>query len=323
MKKRIHRKLGKITVKNRTVSNQPSRRMGGLEKESAKYILSSKRGMMGKTTNPNPGQHTVNFRKKHCDTSYKTVEDTKVVIFCHFYYNDLIGEILSYIDNLICKEKTLWVSLPCHNPSRPDAASVRKKNTILERFSDANIVFVPNRGKDIGGKLVCLQKYLEESKPGKNEWMIFCHDKKSPHVPEEHGRAWRRDLLSSIFNKDKVYRALCHCQTNAEVQMWGGRVREGIVNSRAIAVNLGNTAFMYGLSRNLGMRNLPFTGAFIGGTMFWVKDSFFRQKFSRINLQAIIKKLERGDVQEPSYTHAVERLFGLLVTNDGYKIGII
>ena len=323
MKKRQHKRLGKVTIKNRTVSNNPTKKQGKLEAASKAFIVSSKRGSQGRSNNPRPGEHTIKFRTIPCTAPDQVTRNTKVVVFCHFYYDDLLNEIFDHIDKLPCKVNNLWVSLPCRDPKKPDKKTHIKHQAILERYPDANVRIVRNKGKDIGGKLVCLRDYLRSSKSEVNDWLIFCHDKKSPHMPRKNADLWRRDLLHSIFAPKNVHKALCCINKDDSIKMWGGRVREGIINSKAIAVHLGNVPKMYELCKSFGMRNLPFTGAFIGGTMFWVNDKFFRNAFRRIHIDGIIEKLENGDVQEPSITHAVERFFGITVTSAGYKIGSV
>ena len=269
-------------------------------------------------TNLNPGQHTVYL--KSCDNSID-ISQVKVVIFCHLYYDDLIDEIFNYIKGIPCKVNELWFSLPCDDPITPDHKTVNKKNKILRHYPNANIRIVPNKGKDIGGKLLCLRDYLSSTE-STNDWMIFCHDKKSPHIKGSGGIKWRRELLSSIFSPFNIQKALT-VNASDKILMWGGRVREGLVDSRAIAVHPGNFNYMKKIIRFFGFKTLPQTSAFIGGTMFWVDENFYRKCFKNININSILELLELGDVTEPSYTHAIERMFGMLVTLNKGKIGII
>tara|TARA_R110001599_G_scaffold51581_1_gene144790 strand:- start:98 stop:1000 length:903 start_codon:yes stop_codon:yes gene_type:complete len=262
------------------------------------------------------GQHTINLPATN---KVVDISKTKVVIFCHFYYDDLIDEIFTHIKNMTCQINELWCSLPCTDPDKPDKKTLNKKNKILKEFPDANIRLVLNKGKDIGGKLTCLRDYLSLNN-NENDWLIFCHDKKSPHIKGWGGKLWRQVLLSSIFNTLNIQRALSSKQ---EIVMWGGKVREGFVNSKAIAVHPGNYAFMEKILPLFGYNTLPRTTAFIGGTMFWVKDDFYRRCFNKIEIDKVLNLLEGGDVQEPSYTHAVERIFGILVTLNNKKIGKI
>jgi len=57
--------------------------------------------------------------------------------------------------------------------------------------------------------------------------------------------------------------------------------------------------------------------------MFWVKWPIYRSAFNAGNINEIYNQLETGDVMEPSITHAMERIFGIIVTSKGYKIGRI
>jgi len=259
--------------------------------------------------------HTVKISKMGINFDYS---NTKVVIFCHIYYADLITEIFTYINNLKCK-KEVWVSLP--NYSTKNNLEVRKK-LVLKECPDAKIKVVPNKGKDIGGKLVCLKEYFDNSEENANDWLIFCHDKKSPQIKGNGGVKWRRELLNSIFMHTNVQRALAANRYN-KFLMWGGKVREGFVDSRVIAVHQGNVSYMKKIIQVFGIKTLPQTSAFIGGTMFWVNENFYRKCFKDINIDYVLELLESGNIKEPSYTHAIERIFGMLVTLHKEKIGII
>ncbi len=310
MKRNIHKK---IIIKNQTVQQKP--RQGKIESAPHKWIR-------GSVSNPNPGLHTFKFSELHNDFHCK---DINVVVFCHFYYDDVIDEIFGHLKRMPCNLSSLWISLPCKNPLSPDDKTLSKKYKILKEYPNTNIRIVENKGKDIGGKLVCLKDYLESTEEGENQWLVFCHDKKTKRNNKDVGVTWRKELLNGIFNPLNIKKVLGspHLRKKA-VKMWGARVREGTLNSRIIAVHLGNFEYMKKIASMFGFKSLPYTGAFIGGTMFWVTDDLFRTKFKNININGILSLLEKGDVQEPSYTHAIERLFGILVTDTrGHKIGMI
>jgi hypothetical protein len=51
--------------------------------------------------------------------------------------------------------------------------------------------------------------------------------------------------------------------------------------------------------------------------------NYFSEIFKKINIGSVIKYLEKGNVKEPSYSHAMERMFGILVTYNNNKIGYL
>ncbi len=321
-RKRVRPKLTKLTIEKQTTQPKEVRR-GKIQYTPRNRKLGSPRGSLRsgdeRHLNPHPGQHTFQIKKTNANID---VSKIKVVVFCHFYYSDLIDEILTHIENLPCKLNDLWVSLPCSSLNNISKNDYIKQSKILERFPNANIKFVINRGKDIGGKLECLRDYLDKTDEGENDWMIFCHDKKSLHMHHSRGEAWRKSLLSNIFSKTNILNALSNYEDDNFV-MWGGAVREGITNSRRIAVNLGNVFFLKKLISYFNIKTIPYTTSFIGGTMFWANDTFYRKMFNLIDINSVLMMLEKGNVKEPSHTHAIERIFGMIVTDAGKKIGKI
>ena len=327
------RKVSKIIKLKRPALKKRNTKIGPIKKRGEVVQPAVRRGYLHNSylyDNPTPGLHTLKIGKKPSPPKKTWLKDKRVVIFAHFYYDDLIEEMCDYMD-LLPLPFTLWASLPDTIPANPSPNTIKKKKYLLKRYPKAQIRIVPNRGKDIGGKLKLLEEYLNTN--GREDWMIFCHDKKSPHMTKPKADRWREDLLSSVFAISNVHRILSTFKNFPEVKMCGGRVREGIINSRSIAVNKGNEPYIYEMAKLFGIVpgfNHPKyshikasfnTGAFVGGTMFWVDSTFYRSMFKHINIQKILQYLENGDVKEPSRTHAVERLLGLIVTFYKYKIG--
>ena len=306
-RKRVRPKLTKLTIKKQT-------------KENTKLPKEVRRGKIQYTPKNNKttisresivgNKHTVKISKTNNDFDYS---DTKVVIFCHIYYTDLIAEIFTHINNLKCT-KEVWVSLPHY--STKENLDLRK-SLILKEFPDAKVRTVLNKGKDIGGKLTCLKEYFDTSEENINDWLIFCHDKKSPHF--KGGNKWRKKLLEGIFKPSHICNALMH---KDKFEMWGEAI-EGYTNSHQLMSDPKNFEFAKKLARNFGLMHLQPTGAFAEGTMFWVKDNIYRNIFKNINIKEIINLLEPGNIHQPSYTHATERLLGMIITATGKKIGNI
>ena len=304
-RKKIRTKLTKLSVERKIVKPKEPRR------ESIRYTPRNPKSVhVPRGNNTITRNHTIKISHTNKEFDYS---DTKVVIFCHIYYTDLITEIFDHINNLKCK-KEVWVSLPDY--STKDNLELRKK-LILKEFPDAKVRVVPNKGKDIGGKLICLKEYLDNSKENLNDWLIFCHDKKSPHL--KGGDTWRKRLLEGIFKPSHIMSAL---STKDKFEMWG-EVKEGFSNSVQLMSDTKNLDYAKKLTTKFNLGHIPPTGAFAVGTMFWVKDNIYRNIFKNINIKEIVNLLEPGNIHQPSYTHAVERLLGLVITSQGKKIGNI
>jgi hypothetical protein len=59
---------------------------------------------------------------------------------------------------------------------------------------------------------------------------------------------------------------------------------------------------------------------YIAGTIFVVRAKIFKEFFSKHNPIKFADELEFGDVQEPSKTHAWERMFATIVEESGFGI---
>lgn len=258
--------------------------------------------------------HTINVKNLRQLKDYKkTFKEKKICIIFHIYYNDLINEILNRLKNLSFKFDLIIVS-PKGSPF-----NISKKN----EFSEYNPKYMTcvNVGKDIGGKLEAFKYLINENLD--YDYLILAHDKKSPHVKDSVGIKWRNDLFDAIFSPSSIEYIMNAFIINDKIKMCGGRVREGLTDSRAIAVNRGNTHYIKYLLEKIFNIEHQKNGAFIGGTMFWVDWNYFKEIFKKINLDHLMNQLERGNVKEPSHTHAMERIFGLLVTYNKNKIGSI
>ena len=61
-------------------------------------------------------------------------------------------------------------------------------------------------------------------------------------------------------------------------------------------------------------------GHFVGRTIFWIRFSILKKAFKHIDLEGEYSICEPGKPSEPSYTHTWERIFGLIVSTQGFKI---
>lgn len=213
-----------------------------------------------------------------------------ISVMCHLYHHHLWGEISESIAKI--KNAMIYVNLTDDKPH--DVISTEVKN----KFPEAKILVSPNQGKDIGGNLRLIGQWMEDGSPG--DLMILCHSK------NKNG-GWRRELISGLSTNYVPF-----LFKNSKVGMVGHKnwfyQRSGDVNSRFY----NNYCMRFGLN-DTGMD-------FIAGTMFCVRSSIFEEFFSKFNPIDIANELEFGDMNEPSKTHAWERLYGEIVKNAGYLI---
>ena len=218
-----------------------------------------------------------------------------ISILCHIYHTQTWPEISSYLRKIPLK-KRLYVNLV---ENRPNIREVAKE--IRDLYPESTILISPNQGKDCGGNLRLMDKWMLDGSP--NPFIIQIHTKSNP--------GWRHELIDPLLNNVEDY--LSYIFHNDDVGMAGCKKwlynREGDVNSTYYNE--------YCRKFNFNTKK-PMT--FIGGTMFCVRSHIFKKFFSEFNPLKLAEQLEYGDVNEPSRTHAWERLFGGIVSQSGYTL---
>lgn len=205
-----------------------------------------------------------------------------ISILCHVYYESLWGEINYYLKKIECSN--LYVNL-----INPDFV-----NTIKKDQPSAKIIVSPNQGRDIGGYLRLISRWVQDKSPG--DLLILCHTKKKVK--------WRRSLMNAIFNDIDNIKCIFE---DASVGLVG--------SSRWLVCNpfdVNNNIHEY-YCRRFNLHNYK-PLFFVAGTIFCIRASIFRYFFYKFNAEELAKELElpdaiNNDVVEPSKTHAWERLF--------------
>lgn len=169
----------------------------------------------------------------------------------------------------------------------------------------------PNRGKDIGGKMVLLDAYLRAGE--RTPFFVFLHDKTSPH--KVLGREWSRQLLR-IAEPTFAHEAL---------ESFYADRRVGIV-AAASSIAGGdpgsdpNREVLPALQAQYDLH--PGQGAYVAGTMFWARAQPLEIFFNAHPPLDIRRTLEEGNVMDlkgGTRTHSWERLLSWVVSVQGYN----
>jgi len=179
----------------------------------------------------------------------------------------------------------------------------------------ALVFCLPNRGKDLSGKLYCLNVIYRLKL--KDAPVLFLHDKKSPQA--NNGREW----------KEKLFR----CAAPEFAKQAVGLINKGmgiICTNEALmsSANLSEKELLLDhkeiILKTLNQLNLRLNDySFVGGTMFWSHTKYYRPLFERIDIMDLITHFESGnvlDLEAASLTHAWERLLSYVITGQQLKI---
>lgn len=239
----------------------------------------------------------------------------KIAVCLHLFYTDMLDDIISYLNNLK-HPYDLYVSL----------VNGFFENGIIGRLKsfkpNVKIVYVENKGVDIGGFLNCL-KIIDNN----TDLILKIHTKKGIGLPNNpsakvkkagidatlsHGRQWFHGLMKGVLSDEgKVNRILDKFKNNNKCGMVGYKLYN---NSSVNKNNIINLLPLFGLDTTYLDKN------FIGGTIFWVRYEIIKKYFTENVISQIMDKTHFGYVIEPSTMHAVERIFGYIVTKENKEV---
>lgn len=236
----------------------------------------------------------------------------KISIMIHLYYEDTWYFIYKKVRELIKdSEAQLFVNVDCENPKHEKILRIIKL-----RFPDSVVIKSPNKGKDIGGKLLLINMYLALKVESK--LLLFLHDKKSPQVID--GSEWRQKLFAISESKNLINILSRFKDNNTGMIGSKGHVLN-IKNELESDIFMGNKKEILNLAQKYHLSSNDY--AFVAGTMFWVRAEIFENFFRKYSPLVIREGLETGNVMDnfgTTITHSWERIFGWIVSTYGQTI---
>jgi rhamnosyltransferase len=246
--------------------------------------------------------------------SINTPKKMKIAVCIHLYHIDMIDQIKTYLLN-IENEYDLFISLVKNYPQS-------FLNNLLSISKNVKIIQVENKGMDVGAFLN-LYKHIDESYDlilkihtkkslGSESHYSFHRQKHGYESAQQYGQNWFNDLMSGVLgDSNKVKRIINEFETNPECGMVGNRITQNFKK------NIGEMDKIFNI---LNVENNFNYSNFIGGTIFWVRNSIFKKYFTHKTIESIMDTLPFGYIVEPSPNHALERIFGCLVYLENKKI---
>jgi lipopolysaccharide biosynthesis protein len=232
----------------------------------------------------------------------------------HLFYQDLWEELAGYVANLRLPYD-LYVNLAEGNPRNPLLT-----RTIHRRFPTAHVQATENRGRDIGGFFRLIAAVLHSGMT--YDSVILMHSKKTIHQRPHHGLYWRTSLLRSILGwPDRAIDVALSFVTDPDLGMVGSQDWLFNDDNRPDLSSQQNRRFIDDYCRRFDLHTNR--SDFIAGTMFWARAQPFLGIFADHDPLALAAELEPGDHHDdgrPTRTHALERIFGYIVTAQGFTI---
>ena len=227
-------------------------------------------------------------------------------VLVHVYYPELWEELSGYIANLPPDGYDLYVNLV------DDTLETGLLARIRETFPDAHVYVSENVGRDIGGYFNLLRNLRME------DYRLFCllHTKKSPHMGEGEVQRWRRKLLEPLLGTPE--RAAENVRTMLEDESVG---MIGSARCRYTEMNANHEKYRF-ILEGLGIPESTDGVEFLSGTMMFLRPDVLGRVFEAA--QGV--EFERSDAvtvegdPDGAWAHAVERVFGTVVADMGYRL---
>lgn len=247
--------------------------------------------------------------------------NSKIAVLVHLFYTDMWDKVQTYLKNLDAFEYDLYVNLV-------DGFYSEELRKEIEKV--ATVTISPNKGVDVGGFLF---QYMNLKKD--YELLLKIHTKKSlglPNKPSDYvrvygydsakvkGLEWFHKLMSGVLrSKEQVKDTIDLLTSDTPIAMVGLDCETYIGPNTGVVNDLAKI-FNIPLEYN---GNKVKNASFVGGTIFWVRNDILKKYLTKDNITKIMNLLPEGYHNEPSYNHALERLFGFMVYNEKKKIAIL
>lgn len=216
--------------------------------------------------------------------------------------------VLIYIYHTEVWDELYPLLLPLREYIKIDIALCKDNNNLkieedLKNFSLIKIRYVENKGVDIGPFLLQLQDLDHEEYP----YLIKLHSKKSLINKFE----WKHVLFNCLIGSKDIL--LKNIETLNKDSMIGA-----ITDQTTIMKSVGhNKKHIAVLSLLLKIKTTD--KRFMAGSMFMSRTKIFKKYFTSELISKIYPLLETGKVTDEysgTYCHALERIFGKIISNE-------
>ena len=238
-----------------------------------------------------------------------------ISVLCHLYYPGSIYYFLTRLMHLKSPQTQFVFNLSAQLYYNPFFCEM-----LTKYFPGAFIIFTPNQGRDIGGKLAAFDVLMKSGI--KTDFTLVIHDKLSPHTPT--GIQWREQLLKIISPEilPEIFKKF-HQNEKAGVITNEELIKNEFDPDRErFTCTSSDNIFNYMRKFELQVSDYKFAA----GTIFWIKTSILKNFFSSFSAISVRRDLEKGnalDFDKGTNIHAWERLFSFVANSQGYKtVGI-
>lgn len=230
-----------------------------------------------------------------------------LAVHLHLHYVEQLDEVLAKLSNLWVVDYDLFVTMTQENAQI--AAKIRAFNP------NAVIWIVENRGYDIGPFV----EFLHRINLDDYQYVLKLHTKGKKSQNYTHlnnmrfdNALWGRVLWDSLLATPKRVKRDLKILENPQVGMLSSKYC--INKEQQNYINL-----LTQINQTLKNIKLPETNRpeFVAGSMFYVKTNLLKPL---LNLQIDNFAQTDGKIKEGTFAHVVERVLGVAVEKQGYRI---
>jgi lipopolysaccharide biosynthesis glycosyltransferase len=236
-------------------------------------------------------------------------DEPRLLAHLHLYYEDQLDYMLSRLDNMHGCAVDLFVTVPIDN------AEVKRK--ILLHFEDAKILVTPNVGYDIYPFLAVLKGIVLDQ----YDYILKIHTKNQRAPGQDTvygikvpGYVWRDELIDALLGSREIFeRNLALLQEDKGVGSISAK--RFIFDSRD-----NNEEKNYDLPRWKNELGIETGFHYTGGTMFMAR-AFPFERIRGMNVGPDAFGAGEPHTKDcKNLGHVLERLFGIIVNNEGFRI---
>ena len=229
------------------------------------------------------------------------------LVHIHLYYDFLYSELKECLLNIkSINDIELFVTIPKHMSEI--------ENDIKASFDKVNIIIVKNLGYDVAPFIDVLNRINLDD----YSYIIKLHTKRD--VPSSasrfwfKGAKWRNMLLKFVKTKENFKRALNRFENDRTIGM------HGPVTSTFNFITdykIGHKESKKFIQNNISKNSIYYR--FVAGSMFMVRSEILKP-IQNLNLKYSDFDMPDASHEDCQLAHKLERTFGYLVYNSGYKI---
>ena len=231
----------------------------------------------------------------------------KIAVHMHLFYTQQLNDLLSRLQNMDGTPYDLYVTI-CEDNDE----TIKKIRQIKPQ---AKIWQVPNLGYDVGPFI----DFLHHINLDNYDYILKIHTKRTHSINYCYFnkrrfdvRTWREMLLDAIISKPAISEALNLLAKDSKIGMLGSSFV--LTNEKKALHNLEKD--IEAEMRKIGLET-PDDKHFIAGTMFWVRSKLLKP-FLAYNIHNF--EPSSANTHDETLAHVLERMFGIAITAQGYKI---